>query len=603
VDQNRRQFRTPAILRFATDTFMDEFLNLLNTQPERLPEFVAAPETWETPPHEPDQPIVKSGLALKLFRARAAAVRRLQARGSKVIGASLASDGAKPLKLYQPVHQRFYLVATCLVCRVLGLPDRTIDAGAQERATFVLRLLQPHDAKKINPHPRDCNEFALVKGEWHAVGDPGNFVQGEEQRSLSPAVYVQDDQRRRRLLVGLIPVGDRERLLQAKQPNPAGQPPLPDLVDARLVRFETKVAGPLVALEDVAATARKAILDPNPPNLTGDQTQEAQQTRDNIRRRTEDQLQQMSWYVLLDFANFLEANLDELWQEIQSQGDGSTLSNAPLRALWNTLANTIYPPSVRLVDAIRMAHEAKDQLESEKTTYDSQGDTSRWPNFQFRFFTTDDRQDLQPPLVVDPTLPPPFSDLIEAALQTTSSRRPLPVPLIAQANANPQGPVWFTIRCVLERPNCGALTPPLVSEPTQAFQLAAYFDPDAPARPIRIGLPVDTTPAGLRKFDKNTAFVMSDTLCGQVHKMSTSATFLDLVLSVLPFPLKKDLSGGGGDACPGGGTVCSLSIPIITITALILLIIFVKLLDIIFFWMPFFQICLPLPNFSAKDSQ
>jgi len=48
--------------------------------------------------------------------------------------------------------------------------------------------------------------------------------------------------------------------------------------------------------------------------------------------------------------------------------------------------------------------------------------------------------------------------------------------------------------------------------------------------------------------------------------------------------------------------VCSFSLPIITIVALILLIIFVKLLDIIFFWMPFFQICLPLPKFSAKDS-
>ena len=50
------------------------------------------------------------------------------------------------------------------------------------------------------------------------------------------------------------------------------------------------------------------------------------------------------------------------------------------------------------------------------------------------------------------------------------------------------------------------------------------------------------------------------------------------------------------------GMVCSFSIPIITIVALILLIIFVKLLDIIFFWMPFFQICLPLPNFSAKET-
>jgi hypothetical protein len=134
--------------------------------------------------------------------------------------------------------------------------------------------------------------------------------------------------------------------------------------------------------------------------------------------------------------------------------------------------------------------------------------------------------------------------------------------------------------------------------------MAAYFDPDAPARPIRIGLPIDTTPAGLRKFDKNTAFVMSDTLCGQVNKMS-GMSFADLIMSVLPFPFHKGLDAGGGTPCGQGGDawgmVCSFSIPIITIVALILLLIFVKLLDIIFFWMPFFQICLPLPKFSAKD--
>ena len=49
--------------------------------------------------------------------------------------------------------------------------------------------------------------------------------------------------------------------------------------------------------------------------------------------------------------------------------------------------------------------------------------------------------------------------------------------------------------------------------------MANFFDPDAPARPVRIALPIDTSPAGLRKFDKNAAFVMSDMLCGQVNRM------------------------------------------------------------------------------------
>jgi hypothetical protein len=188
---------------------------------------------------------------------------------------------------------------------------------------------------------------------------------------------------------------------------------------------------------------------------------------------------------------------------------------------------------------------------------------------------------------------------VVAALPAEPVKEKMPVRLAAQANANPTTSPWFAIRCVLERPNCPGLAQPLVSEPSASFQMSAFFDPDAPARPIRIGLPVDTTPAGLRKFDKNAAFIMSDTLCGQV-KRAGSMTLADLVLSVLPFPFHKGLDTGDGSPCPGGGMVCSFSLPIITICALIILIIIVKLFDIIFFWMPFFQICLPLPKFNAK---
>src|SRR5262249_16259271 len=152
-------------------------------------------------------------------------------------------------------------------------------------------------------------------------------------------------------------------------------------------------------------------------------------------------------------------------------------------------------------------------------------------------------------------------------------------------------------RCVYERPACGALHEDLVSGPSERFQLAGFFDPDAPARPIRIGLPVDTTPAGLRKFDKNTAFVMSDVLCGQVARLR-GLTFCDLIRSVLPWPLHKDLSVPEGGPCKQGGAnvglVCSLSIPIITICALILLMIMVSLLDIIFRWIPYLIVCFPL---------
>jgi hypothetical protein len=133
--------------------------------------------------------------------------------------------------------------------------------------------------------------------------------------------------------------------------------------------------------------------------------------------------------------------------------------------------------------------------------------------------------------------------------------------------------------------------------------MAAYFDSDAPARPLRIGLPIDTSPAGLRKFDKNTAFVMSDILCGQIKRMK-GITLGDLIRNILPFPVHKDLSVPDGGPCKKGGvgigTICSLSIPIITLCALILLMIMVSVLDFIFKWMPFFIICFPFPKLEAK---
>ena len=98
--------------------------------------------------------------------------------------------------------------------------------------------------------------------------------------------------------------------------------------------------------------------------------------------------------------------------------------------------------------------------------------------------------------------------------------------------------------------------------------------------------------------------MVSDMLCGQVNR-AKGLGFVDLVLSVLPFPLHKGLDSGGPTPCRTDtgaslGMICSLSIPIITICALILLIIMVSLLDIIFRWLPYFIFCFPLPKFNAK---
>ena len=72
-------------------------------------------------------------------------------------------------------------------------------------------------------------------------------------------------------------------------------------------------------------------------------------------------------------------------------------------------------------------------------------------------------------------------------------------------------------------------------------------------------------------------------------------------MSILPWPFHRDLDAPDKGPC-SFGMMCSLSIPIITLCALILLIIMVSLLDMIFHWMPFFITCFPLPGLKAKKS-
>src|SRR5437016_4106994 len=105
----RQMFGQPAILRFASDTFMDEFLTVLDNDPAQLTGLVAQPETWRgpTPPASstsllaPTAPLSSRARMLQRFRRVA---ERAQNR------VTLPVPAKAPLKLYQSAHQRYYLV-------------------------------------------------------------------------------------------------------------------------------------------------------------------------------------------------------------------------------------------------------------------------------------------------------------------------------------------------------------------------------------------------------------------------------------------------------------------------------------------------------------
>ncbi|MFD0449552.1 hypothetical protein ACFQZK_00535 [Rhodococcus aetherivorans] len=139
----------------------------------------------------------------------------------------------------------------------------------------------------------------------------------------------------------------------------------------------------------------------------------------------------------------------------------------------------------------------------------------------------------------------------------------------------------YAARLVYERPHCPPSHRLTISAPTEAFQLAHFYDPDAPFRQNRIVLPVDTSLEGLRKFPRAVTIELSAQLRRQMERVQ-AIKLKDLDEGNIPGERPLDL-----------GLVCSLSIPIITICALVLLMIIVSLLNIVFFWVPLFRFCLP----------
>ena len=668
IASRRNALRKPVILRFAADTFMEDFIKLLETDPSRMSELIAIPETWRGPTTAPAPAKSAPLFARKLSRLGLAAARKQglvpAVAGGKGVSSLLALnpvDETKKLKLYQPAHQRYYMVASSLVCGRAGLPDRAINPAKQETVTYVLRRIFPPGPLNITVplpafDPATWEEHAFVStptgNRWKRIpratqSNGGVLIDGEDQLPLFAMNFEEDDGRNRRLVAGLIPVGKREAYMGAafqKQdgdPNPV-VPPQP-ASDPRMILFWSEVTEPWKKLLEQANNGSKLNKGrpiPDDPDAEPPDEQDlgAGNIRDNAQTSRE-QIQTGSWYIVLDFASLLQTHTPRVWRLLKGQsppageppftaaetaladaieGTTFTLNGAQKSAFVDDTGYSTSSIETSLKDALIAVKtgDIEENLEAVKTSFNRKAKPRDplWPNFLF-------------PLA-DPLLPGPLPNLPtsfvagESPLDTRKKKvdalaakieAALPAQPVAAVPDNPlvsQEPMdmregWFAIRCVFSRPECGPIDPPLLSEPTAPFQMAGFFDPDAPARPIRIALPLDTSPAGLRKFNKNTAFMISDMLCGQIDRLK-GLSLGDLVLSVLPWPLHKDLSVPDGGPCKSDsgiefGMVCSLSIPIITICALLLLMIIVSLLDIIFRWIPFFLFCFPVPKLKGKQ--
>ncbi|MEL4178321.1 hypothetical protein [Roseateles sp. PN1] len=503
-------------------------------------------------------------------------------------------------------------------------------------------------------------------GAWRYIGpaDAENLVAtiapAEERLALFPANFVQDDGHPRRLYIGNVPVGRREAYqgagTQAPSSGSGAAAAASAALDPRLVLFHTQVLGPWKALVNrVMGNGQVGLgaLSADPDNIG--QLKSARlpsvfkkssdpsgydSTRPDVDtlRAQRSALQTSSWYLLLDLYNFLK---DQLGLDVRSAaptGTALALYNALDAAAMPDLGDGALGPLVEpdgafqnddvesnLIDALIRIVPFAASLEEVQGSFtippagkalEDVGVQPGWPDFLF-LFADPWLGVLRPP--EQAAFDPPegdylvekvqaridaLADLVAAALPAPDPARPAPEPTLASMQPADMREAWYVMRLVYERPGCAPFHEAVVSEATPPFQMAGFFDPDAPARPIRIGLPMDISPAGLRKFDKNAVFMMSDMLCGQVDRMK-GIGLADLVLSVLPWPFHKPLSVPEKGDCKTGdglslGVMCSLSIPIITICALLLLMIIVSLLDFIFRWLPYFIVCFPLPGFKGR---
>lgn len=648
-DACRDRFHEPALLRFSQDTFMEDYQAVLHRSPGQMADYVARRETWD----DPDA------------------------------GWEATNGDGDPLKLFQPIHHRFYLVAGSLVCRTAGLPDRAVNA-ATERISFVLRRIVPRtDSVDTCPMYDEYGWFGdRQQGRWRRI-DVSETVSAREERLPLFSTAFSYEGGRRRIHAGLVPVGARE-MYESGWIDAGDRPTQSDIdddsgdlvIDPRLAEFDAAVIENLKSIE--------AFPEPPQPSDSDDFNRQARE------RMT---------FALLDLLEFLEKYREDVADAIKNESNANLQGFA--RTLYETLqakafgghsllsylhnlyahrtaldrgevggtaiANNIgsradarsaaeqllkkgtHPDDAELHEivsdvlgddreddlgrirqrwlteidswnvalsdqaarrgALTFALELTDLLQRElpvtferliggSTASDAvlsylAGQTLGATNWRDLIAEAERRRgdvetgDVSAEIAV---LKQPLStSQVRASLQGLLSDSLFDLLAAAIASATPRDPAdgedreaIYVVRCVYERPRCAGFEPPTISRPSRPFALASFFDPDAPVRPVNIRLPGDTGIGGLRKFAKSVKVIMSNKLRQQMARVTQTD------------PIDVAEGNVGEEPTFDLGMACTMSIPIITICALILLMIVVQILNIVFWWLPYFKICLPV---------
>ena len=482
-------------------------------------------------------------------------------------------------KLFQPAHGCYYLLVGSLVCRQLSLPDKIVAKQNNEQVSFVIRRLRPDAQNKLVEQA--WVEQGATRG-WQTVEHAAKLLPNEERIPMhhvdTCASYDSGTDTfadafglsacgQRTLYYGYIPVSNREKYAE-RAPVATNLDPTRQFQAFVQSVIDSGEAGHDPRKDDVEEKLIKPWrgLYTNP--ITGSGPAEPV---DDTRRKT------FSLYLLLDMLDIIGVNLPTLYNVLNTN-DGGALAGKR-KALFTKLHDLkvkkngadialsaalqeLKPYLVLVRDPTNEGAVSASDYASLIARYNLPSSDPNLADLQARFNEALDEERTEREANNQPWAPTPSAERIELLRDQ----------VVPQAT----GEDLFIMRMVYERPTCC----PVVSAPSGQVTFAKFFDPDAPARHIRIELP-SIKPRDLRKYKRGVGLEMSPELRNMMNRVHKG--LLD----------GEDLAGGVSLQL---GMICSFSLQIIFLVAFIVMFIFLIAFNFIFWWLPFLKICFPIPK-------
>ncbi|NTX06648.1 hypothetical protein HUA74_42090 [Myxococcus sp. CA051A] len=458
-----------------------------------------------------------------------------------------AGEGAPSLKLYQPVHRSFQLAVLEALCDIPGEPR--LDPASIESAGLVVRRLNPTSGQR--------------EGWMKLNGEVRGWVPLSDARALD----TDPDPVRR------------------KATFPAGHPTLDALVEDALgapVPYEESVSRLFVAPPHVCAATRRTILYGLVPVASAEQVSGKAAPPP---RYEEDELRDM---LLPYFSASVGVNLegiagktysyrysDELTEDDSLSGAAREVAGQRLEQFATfmrklvSVFNAFESPAMKTaLNRLTLRFGATSKPLGDALAEAADVFVLGRPE---RFFRMPD------------AWPRPSSGdvsaLVRAGAEASKSRLATLLPRRGRFDV-PEA--RYEVRAFLRvRRDDGCPPAILWGPPSQPFRIAHWYE-NGRLPPIQVALPA-VTRENARNFLPNVAFQVPGNIFDLLSR-NKAKDFLE----------EKAREGRS----LGLDWICGFNIPIITLCAFIVLSIFLSLLNILFWWLPFIKICIPLPRRS-----